>query len=522
MKNKIFLAIACTVFCIRKTTDSKVLRSFALLVALGAAIPMSLASTDLQVPSDVEGLSAQAGDAQVELSWDMATDNVGVTEYKIYYGLTSVTEDSDGYTLGPVETNNDSLSYTVTGLINDTTYYFAVTALDLAGNESEYYSNEASATPVSATGGDTTAPYVVGATATSNMTVEVNFSENISLPSDGKSAFTITDMGTDQQLEILDAYVSSDDPSTALVTTATQSEGANYMLIAGSVIADEAGNAVVSGTTDTAVFTGAGEALILDDETGDEIVVPSDEEDDALAHEDSVEDTTAPVIDTIEATTLTEVVVTFDEDVTLPELVAFDVILAKDNSSLEVLSMKLDEEDATKVILETAEQSPGEDYILTVTGITDVAGNELTDTFDSTGSFTASLLDVADLIPPEDVTGFLASLVNGVATSVELNWTASVDSAGDLADQLLYMSENGGQTYASAESLGATTENYTVEGLTEGQTYTFKLTTVDETGNESEGVITTVTLPQTGAGIGIVLLATVLGTGFVRLMRFLV
>ena len=119
------------------------------------------------------------------------------------------------------------------------------------------------------------------------------------------------------------------------------------------------------------------------------------------------------------------------------------------------------------------------------------------------------------MIPPEDVTGFLAGLVSGVATSVELAWTESVDSAGDLADQLMYKSENGGQSYDDAESLGASTDSYTAEGLTEGQTYTFKLTTVDEAGNESEGVITTITLPQTGAGVGIVLLATVLGTGFV-------
>lgn len=500
MKNKIFLAVAC-------------------LIALAAIIPMTLASADLQVPSDVEGLSAQAGDGEVELSWDMATDNVGVTEYKIYYGLNSVAEDSESYTLGPVETNNDSLSHTVTGLVNDTTYYFAITALDSAGNESEYYSEEISATPVSATGGDNESPYVVGATAISNMTVEVNFSENISLPTDSKSAFSVTDMGTDEQLEVLDAYVSSDDPSTALLTTDTQAENANYMLIAGSSITDEAGNPIESGITDSVVFTGAGEMLVLDDETGEEeVAAPSnedDEEDDVLAHEDVTEDTTSPIIDDVEATTLTEVVVTFDEEVMLPELVIFDVILAKDNSSLEVLSMKLDEEDSTKVILETVEQSPGEDYILTVTGITDIAGNELVDTFDSTGSFSAPVLEIADLIPPENATDFLADLVSGVATSVELTWTGSIDSARDLADQLLYRSENGGQTYADAESLGASTESYMVDGLTEGQTYTFKLTAVDEAGNESEGVITTITLPQTGAGIGIVLLATILGTGFV-------
>ena len=500
MKNKIVLAIVS-------------------LIALVAMIPMSFAADDLQVPSDVEGVAAQAGDGEVELSWDMATDNVAVTEYKVYYGLTSVVEDGGSYDLEPIETNNDALSYTVTGLVNDTTYYFAVTALDAAGNESEYYSEEVSSSPVSATGGDTSAPYVVGATATNNMTVEVNFSEDVTVPTDGPSAFSIVNMDTDAQLEVIDAYISDEDSTTILVITATQDEGGNYMLTVSSSVTDTAENPIVSGTSDTAVFTGAAEALVLDDSTGEEVVVDTTtDEEDSLAHEAAPEDTTAPTIDEIEATTLTEIVVDFDEDMVLPEDgtgVTFDVILAKDNSALEVLSMKLDEEDNSKVILETTEQNAGEDYILTVTGITDVAGNELTDTFDSTGSFEAPLLEVSDLIPPEDVTNFLASLVSDMATSVELSWTASVNSAGDLADQLLYMSENGGTSYGDAESLGASTTSYTAENLTEGQTYTFKLTTVDETGNESEGVITTVTLPQTGAGLGIVLLASVLGTGFV-------
>jgi len=49
------------------------------------------AITDTQVPSDVDNLSAVAGDSQVQLSWNPATDNVGVTGYKIYVGSKSVT-----------------------------------------------------------------------------------------------------------------------------------------------------------------------------------------------------------------------------------------------------------------------------------------------------------------------------------------------------------------------------------------------------------------------------------------------
>ena len=471
-----------------------------LALLMGLSVPTAFADDDLQEPEDVEGVEAVSGNEEVTLSWDLATDNVGVTGYKIYYGLDSVQEDGGSYTFGALETG-DVLEYTVEGLENDVTYYFAMTALDEAGNESAYYSEEVSATP-QGEGEDLEGPVILDATATADMVVEVTFDEEVVLPEDGASAFAIADVDTDEELDVLDAFVSTDDESVVLITTGTQDPEVTYILTAGTAITDAAGNPMISGTSDTATFEG-GTAASEDEE---------EEEEEAEVDED---DKTAPEIDVVESTSVTEVVVTFDEEVMLDEEApqeAFELTLAEDGSVLTVLSAMVSEEDGAQVVLETEEMAPGEDYILVVTGILDLAGNELTNTFDRTASFQAVTLDIADLIAPEDVTNFMASLVEDVSTSVELSWDASLDTAGDLADQLLYMSEDDGENYDDGESLGASAVSHDVDGLAEGMTYTFKLTVKDATGNESEGVITTVTLPETGAGLGAVLLATVLGT----------
>ncbi|HAU39986.1 MAG: Protein containing Fibronectin, type III-like protein [Candidatus Peregrinibacteria bacterium GW2011_GWF2_43_17] len=482
------------------------------LVLLMIAPIVRAADADVQVPGDVENLEAFAGEESVNLSWDMAADNVLVTGYKIYYGIESVSEDAGEYTFDPIETDDD-ISYEVTGLTAGVTYYFAVTALDAAGNESDYYSNEAAATPVDIEEeevADTEAPYIVEAVATDKMTVEVNFSEEVDLPTDAASAFSIVGLENDEELDVLDAYTSDENESVVVVTTGTQEAGVSYMITVNTSVTDKTGNSVVSGTIDSAVFDGTDAEPVIEDEE-----LP--EEEDVSAKEET--DIESPEITDVEAETLTEIIIGFNENVMLPAEnleTAFEVYLADDETvTLTVLSAIQDEVDLSKVVLATSEQSPGEDYVLKLTGITDLSGNELVNDFDRTASFTAAVIEIADLIPPEDITNFLAELIDGLPTSVGLSWTASINTAGDLVDQLLYMSEDGGDNYGDAESLGPDTTSYTVDGLTEGETYTFMLTTVDEAGNESIGVVKSVTLPQTGAGLGIVLIATALGTKLV-------
>jgi chitodextrinase len=89
---------------------------------------------DTTPPDAPTGLTAAStGQTSVHLTWNAATDNVGVTNYRIYRNGTAVA------TIG------NTLSYDDTGLQAGTTYSYTVHARDAAGNESGD-SNTASAT----------------------------------------------------------------------------------------------------------------------------------------------------------------------------------------------------------------------------------------------------------------------------------------------------------------------------------------------------------------------------------------
>ncbi|MGO8673184.1 MAG: choice-of-anchor tandem repeat GloVer-containing protein, partial [Capsulimonadaceae bacterium] len=92
------------------------------------------ASTLPDVPA---GLTATAGNAQVALSWTAAT---AATSYNVYRGTASGAESTT-----PISTGNTGTTYTNTGLVNYTTYYYIVRAVSSAGTSSP--SNEAWATP---------------------------------------------------------------------------------------------------------------------------------------------------------------------------------------------------------------------------------------------------------------------------------------------------------------------------------------------------------------------------------------
>lgn len=82
--------------------------------------------TDQENPSAPQNLTqSSSAETSIGLSWDAATDNVGVTAYSLYQDGALVQENISGTTV------------TISSLAIDTSYNFYVVALDAAGNQSE-------------------------------------------------------------------------------------------------------------------------------------------------------------------------------------------------------------------------------------------------------------------------------------------------------------------------------------------------------------------------------------------------
>src|SRR5437762_881494 len=98
---------------------------------------------DTQAPSTPTNLAATAvSSSQIDLSWSPATDNVGVTGYRVYRD-------------GTLAASPSGTSVSITGLSAGTTYSFTVSAVDAAGNASVL---SAPLSVTTAAPSDTTAP----------------------------------------------------------------------------------------------------------------------------------------------------------------------------------------------------------------------------------------------------------------------------------------------------------------------------------------------------------------------------
>jgi chitodextrinase len=109
-------------------------------------VTTAVCPTDKQAPSAPANLRATAtAETSITLAWDAATDDVGVTGYKVFKDNAFVADVTSG------------TSFAVTGLSCGTTYLLEVSAFDAAGKVGPRGSATATTSACPATG-DTTAP----------------------------------------------------------------------------------------------------------------------------------------------------------------------------------------------------------------------------------------------------------------------------------------------------------------------------------------------------------------------------
>lgn len=459
-------------------------------------------------PENVTGLSATAIDASsIGLTWNAAKDGNGglVNHYRIYYGTTSVFEAREGDYESQLDTKDNNTSYVLSGLPADTAHYFSVTAFDGDGVESEEYSLEVSATTAKDEGGDSTSPTVSSVSAPNKTHVKVVFSEAVKLPeTTPETAFSIVEqINPANTLEVSAAEMDATDSTnkTVLVTTGEQTANVNYIITAGVGVKDTANNPIVSGSTDSGLFLGSAvDAAAAPAEGTDEPVVDPPVEEPAAAEAIACESDL--------------------EGCFYAQLADCSLAAAKDMDSKYEYSLEVTGADGTDCLVKyTADKHPnilfaGTDMECKVpqgtystTADYRAAFNVDNCTGDLQAGYTATSEE--DVTPPENVTNLLLSFKEELEKYiVMLNWTASVNTAKDLVDQILYMSTDRGSTYDAGKALGETATSSEVGNLDGGKEYTFKVTTKDASGNESTGAVKSIRLPQTGMGIGLVLMGS--------------
>jgi len=123
-------------------------------------------------------LPATVDASDIRLTWN-ANGEPDLAGYTVHWGVTAGSYSASA--AGGSET-----SYTVTGLEDGTTYFFAVSAVDFSGNESGY-SSEISATPVSSTPEVVSAPSTPSGPATGNPKRNYTFLASESSAGDGSA-----------------------------------------------------------------------------------------------------------------------------------------------------------------------------------------------------------------------------------------------------------------------------------------------------------------------------------------------
>lgn len=107
--------------------------------------PDQIDQTEAQYPDQVTGVEiANIESSKITLNWEVAASSSDkfIQNYRIYYGTDAENLDQS------IDTFDSSTTWYIPYLTNDTVYYFAITAIDSDGLESQIPSQIVSATPI--------------------------------------------------------------------------------------------------------------------------------------------------------------------------------------------------------------------------------------------------------------------------------------------------------------------------------------------------------------------------------------
>lgn len=102
-----------------------------LSLVVGPSTEPSTPTSTVSGVQKVTGLTATPGEENASLSWETPESENTIAYYRIYYGPSS------DALFAISETYDSSTHWTIPGLVAGQAYYFAVTAIDVEGNESE-------------------------------------------------------------------------------------------------------------------------------------------------------------------------------------------------------------------------------------------------------------------------------------------------------------------------------------------------------------------------------------------------
>ncbi|MDP5275742.1 fibronectin type III domain-containing protein [Chengkuizengella axinellae] len=367
---------------------------------------------DLDPPTAPSNLAASGiTESTVDLNWDASTDNVGVAGYDIYQDSTYIA-------------STTSTTYTVTGLLSNTTYTFEVKAKDEAGNESSI-SNSAT---VTTTAPDPTAPTSPPNLAASGITEStVDLSWDASTDDVGVVGYDIYQNST---------YIASTTSTTYTATGLAANTTYTFEVRAKDEAGNESVGSIVSATT-------------LESSSGGETIIDED-------------DYTIEIVD--EGSTVT-------------------LKFTPKGATSSFVDLHYKVNNGGQINVGTVNNNGTWDY--EITGVSE--GDEIdfsytytlgTPAYDSpTYSYTVGSSgggNPGDTTPPSAPSNLTATGIT--ETTVDLSWNASTDNVG----------VTGYDVYQDSTYIGSpASTSFLVTGLTADTTYMFEIKAKDEAGNES-------------------------------------